>query len=46
MKLVFELTNSLSLHLKKRNANFSTIYMLTVDTFVELQSLCSDDSFD
>jgi len=48
MKLVFELTNSLSLHFqkKKKNANFSTISILTAATLVELQSLRSDNSFD
>ncbi|CAI6354239.1 unnamed protein product [Macrosiphum euphorbiae] len=46
MKLVFELTNSLSQHFQKKNANFSTISILTAATIVELQSLRSDDSFD
>jgi len=36
----------LSLHFQKKNANFSTISILTAVTLAELQSLRSDNSFD
>lgn len=45
MKQVLQLTNSLSVHFQKKNANYSTVGILTNATLMELESLRSDDNF-
>ncbi|CAI6369833.1 unnamed protein product [Macrosiphum euphorbiae] len=45
MKQVLQLTNSLSIHFQKKNANYSSVGILTNATLLELESLRNDDSY-
>lgn len=45
MKLVLELTNSLSFYFQKKNINYSTVKSLTNTTVAQLKSLRSENNF-